>query len=51
MRALFTRRRRPAAGRSGVTFDEATSQVCDLECRADAAIERARVLALSQSFR
>ncbi|WP_193318653.1 hypothetical protein [Nonomuraea phyllanthi] len=46
MRTLFTRRRRPAAGPSGVTFDEATSQVCDLDCRADAAIDRARTFAL-----
>lgn len=42
MRALLTRLRRPADV-SGLTFDEATSEVCDRTCRADAAIERPRL--------
>ncbi|MEU9831772.1 hypothetical protein AB0D67_09540 [Streptosporangium sp. NPDC048047] len=42
MRVLFARRRRPAAEWAGPAFDEATSRVCDLDCRAEAAIERAR---------
>ncbi|MFF4989708.1 hypothetical protein ACFY19_21125 [Streptosporangium saharense] len=51
MRTLFTRLRRPATGLStaelsGVTFDEPTSQVCDLDCRADAAVERTRTSVL-----
>ncbi|MEO3891461.1 MULTISPECIES: hypothetical protein [unclassified Nonomuraea] len=55
MRALLTRLRRPAGisgDISGVTFNEATSEVCDRTCRAEAAIERARTSALSSlSFR
>lgn len=51
IRALLTRLRRPADV-SGFTFNEATSEVCDRTCRADAAIERARASALSSlSFR
>jgi hypothetical protein len=51
MRALFTRRRRPVPEWSNVTVDKATSRVCDIDCRADAAIERARTLAGVPSFR
>ncbi|MFI7416620.1 hypothetical protein [Nonomuraea sp. NPDC049684] len=51
MRALFTRRRRPPVERPGFTVDKATSRVCDLDCRADAAIERARLYATFPSFR
>ncbi|GGT43498.1 MULTISPECIES: hypothetical protein [Nonomuraea] len=51
MRALLTNLRRPADA-SEFTFNEATSEVCDRVCRADAAIERARTSALSSlSFR
>ncbi|MDP9868728.1 MULTISPECIES: hypothetical protein [Streptosporangium] len=51
MRALFTRRHRPATERANITFDEATSRVCDIECRAEAAIERARAYAAFPLFR
>ncbi|MGR6924348.1 hypothetical protein ACU635_59675 [[Actinomadura] parvosata] len=50
MRALLTHLRRPAdtsGDVSGFTFNEATSEVCDRTCRADAALERARTFALS----
>ncbi|MFF4198859.1 hypothetical protein [Nonomuraea sp. NPDC001831] len=51
MSALLTRLRHPALV-SGFAFDEATSEVCDRTCRADAAVERARASALSSlSFR
>lgn len=50
MRTLLARLRRPA-DLSGFTFNEATSKVCDPTCRADAAIERARVRAYALSFR
>ncbi|MEV4396439.1 hypothetical protein [Nonomuraea sp. NPDC049607] len=50
MRALFSRRR-PSIERTGFTVDKATSRVCDLDCRADAAIERARLYATFPSFR
>ncbi|MGV9326449.1 hypothetical protein [Streptosporangium sandarakinum] len=42
MRALFTRRRRPATDWTALTVDKAASRVCDLDRRAEAAIERAR---------
>ncbi|MFF0248909.1 hypothetical protein ACWDUI_37035 [Streptosporangium sandarakinum] len=51
MRALFARRRRSAAERTALTVDKATSPVCDLDCRDDAAIERARLHATFPSFR
>ncbi|QYC41864.1 hypothetical protein Nocox_21290 [Nonomuraea coxensis DSM 45129] len=46
MRALLNRLRRPADV-SGITFNEATSEVCDRTCRAEAAVERARTFGLS----
>ncbi len=46
MRGLLTRLRRPADV-SGFTFNEATSEVCDRTCRAEAIIERVRASALS----
>ncbi|GGP14426.1 hypothetical protein LDL08_35145 [Nonomuraea glycinis] len=46
MRALLTRLRRPV-DISGFTFNEATAEVCDRTCRAEAAIERARAFSLS----
>jgi hypothetical protein len=55
MCALLTRLRRPAAisgDVSGFTFNEATAEVCDRTCRAEAAIDRARTSVLSSlSFR
>ncbi|MEV3981676.1 hypothetical protein [Nonomuraea sp. NPDC049758] len=49
MRALFSRR--PSVERAGFTVDKATSRVCDLDCRADAAIERARLYVTFPTFR
>ncbi|WP_310707100.1 hypothetical protein [Nonomuraea sp. 3-1Str] len=39
---FLSRRRLPRT----VSFDEATGRICDRTCRADAAIERARIAAL-----
>ncbi|WP_436772161.1 hypothetical protein [Yinghuangia sp. YIM S09857] len=48
--ATIAARRARSASRGSVTFDEATSQVCDNRCRAAAQYDRNRTAAIYGAF-